>query len=117
MRFRGHRDFTKKPMQINNLPGTNTETDFANAVFACHCIISDPIRGQAQEPRRLITISRDTVMATTLSTLQDWVDAVAQSTQPENVHWCDGGNAENARLIEMMTGTGDLIAHTICTPG
>jgi len=48
-------------------------------------------------------------MATTLSTLQEWVDAVADLTQPENIHWCDGSDAENTRLIELMTDSGDLI--------
>ena len=48
-------------------------------------------------------------MPTTLSTLQEWVDKVAELTQPDNVHWCDGSEAENARLIEAMTASGDLL--------
>jgi phosphoenolpyruvate carboxykinase (GTP) len=48
-------------------------------------------------------------MTTKLSTLQDWVDCVAQLTQPQQIHWCDGSDAENTRLIEVMTRSGDLI--------
>jgi phosphoenolpyruvate carboxykinase (GTP) len=48
-------------------------------------------------------------MSTTLASLQEWVDAVAALTQPDQVHWCDGSDAENARLVEGMLGTGDLI--------
>jgi phosphoenolpyruvate carboxykinase (GTP) len=48
-------------------------------------------------------------MTTKLSTLQDWVDAVAQLTQPENIHWCDGSDAENDRLIAAMNESGDLL--------
>ncbi len=48
-------------------------------------------------------------MTTTMSTLQEWVDAVAELTQPENVHWCDGSDSENTRLIREMTQSGDLL--------
>ncbi|RLA26544.1 MAG: hypothetical protein DRQ63_07980, partial [Gammaproteobacteria bacterium] len=41
-------------------------------------------------------------MTTKLSALQEWVDAVAHLTQPENVHWCDGSDAENDRLVAAM---------------
>jgi len=48
-------------------------------------------------------------MTTKLSALQEWVDAVAQLTQPENVHWCDGSDAENDSLVEAMNESGDLL--------
>jgi phosphoenolpyruvate carboxykinase (GTP) len=48
-------------------------------------------------------------MTTRLAALQDWVDSVARLTQPENIHWCTGSEAEYKRLINQMTMTGDLI--------
>ena len=48
-------------------------------------------------------------MTTKLSALQEWVDAVAHLTQPENVHWCDGSDAENDRLVAAMNESGDLL--------
>jgi phosphoenolpyruvate carboxykinase (GTP) len=48
-------------------------------------------------------------MTSKLSALREWVDTVAELTQPAKIHWCDGSDGENARLIMEMTGTGDLI--------
>lgn len=47
-------------------------------------------------------------MTTTLKSLQEWVDSVAELTQPDNIHWCDGGEAENDRLTAEMCATGTL---------
>jgi len=48
-------------------------------------------------------------MTSTLSVLQDWVDQVAELTQPDKIHWCDGSEAEYQRLINQMCQSGDLI--------
>jgi len=48
-------------------------------------------------------------MTTTFSELQDWVDSVAKLTQPESIHWCNGSDAENKRLINEMQRSGDLL--------
>jgi phosphoenolpyruvate carboxykinase (GTP) len=48
-------------------------------------------------------------MSTKLESLKKWVDDVARLTQPDAIHWCDGSDAENDRLIELMLGTGDLV--------
>ena len=48
-------------------------------------------------------------MNTSNFSLSTWVDAVAQLTQPARVHWCDGSEAENARLIETMIAAGELL--------
>src|SRR5262249_32948837 len=40
--------------------------------------------------------------------LEQWVDEVAAVTQPKGIHWCDGSEAENSRLIEEMLGSGTL---------
>jgi phosphoenolpyruvate carboxykinase (GTP) len=50
----------------------------------------------------------ETNMTTTLSELKEWVDSVAARTQPDNIHWCDGGEAENRSLIEEMCESGVL---------
>ena len=47
-------------------------------------------------------------MTTTLSELQEWVDSVAARTQPDNIHWCDGSEAESQSLIEAMCESGVL---------
>ena len=51
----------------------------------------------------------ETSMTTTLSALQDWVDQVAKLTQPEDIHWCNGSDAEYKRLVNQMCRSGDLI--------
>jgi len=38
------------------------------------------------------------------------VDEVARKTRPDRVVWCDGSDAENARLVEGMLADGTLIA-------
>jgi phosphoenolpyruvate carboxykinase (GTP) len=48
-------------------------------------------------------------MTTRLAVLQDWVDSVARLTQPEDIHWCSGSDAEYKRLINQMTASGELI--------
>src|SRR5262249_43134291 len=42
------------------------------------------------------------------SALKSWVDEVAALTKPSAVHWCDGSEAENARLIDEMLASGTL---------
>ena len=48
-------------------------------------------------------------MSTRLAALQDWVDAVAALTRPDRIHWCDGSEAELAKLTRLMVDRGDLI--------
>ncbi|HMB43162.1 MAG TPA: phosphoenolpyruvate carboxykinase, partial [Luteimonas sp.] len=48
-------------------------------------------------------------MSSQLAALTQWVDSVAKLTQPDAIHWCDGSDAENAKLVDLMLGTGDLI--------
>lgn len=47
-------------------------------------------------------------MTTTLPALKDWVESVSRLTQPDHVHWCDGSNAENEHLIQLMCDSGVL---------
>lgn len=44
-----------------------------------------------------------------LAALNAWVAEVAALTQPDAIHWCDGSDAENARLIAQMQADGTLI--------
>ncbi len=48
-------------------------------------------------------------MSTTLASLKQWVDDVARLTQPERIQWCDGSDAENQALVDLMLATGDLV--------
>ena len=48
-------------------------------------------------------------MTSRLASLNQWVEQVAAQTRARHVHWCDGSDAENQRLIDAMLETGDLI--------
>jgi phosphoenolpyruvate carboxykinase (GTP) len=47
-------------------------------------------------------------MTTTLPALQEWVDSVAAHTRPDSIHWCDGSEAENRKLVDEMCASGVL---------
>jgi GTP-dependent phosphoenolpyruvate carboxykinase len=47
-------------------------------------------------------------MTSKLSALQDWVDEVADHTQPNEIHWCNGSDAEFQQLVDEMTVSGTL---------
>jgi phosphoenolpyruvate carboxykinase (GTP) len=49
-------------------------------------------------------------MNTRLQALSDWVAEVAELTQPERIHWCDGSEAEYRTFISEMLESGDLIS-------
>ena len=49
-------------------------------------------------------------MRSQLPELNTWIHTYASLTEADQVHWCDGSDEENARLVKMMLGTGDLIA-------
>ncbi|MGA9423067.1 MAG: phosphoenolpyruvate carboxykinase (GTP) [Rhodanobacteraceae bacterium] len=49
-------------------------------------------------------------MASTLETLNRWVEEVARLTRPDRIHWCDGSDAESRDLTDLMLANGDLIA-------
>jgi phosphoenolpyruvate carboxykinase (GTP) len=48
-------------------------------------------------------------MTSRLEELNSWIHTYAELTEAESVHWCDGSDEENAALIKMMLGTGDLL--------
>jgi phosphoenolpyruvate carboxykinase (GTP) len=52
---------------------------------------------------------RGTPMASSLESLQQWVNDVAAMTRPERVHWCDGSDGEYRSLVQQMLRTGELI--------
>jgi phosphoenolpyruvate carboxykinase (GTP) len=43
--------------------------------------------------------------------LEKWVEETSRLTQPKDVVWCDGSEAENQRLVEQMVADGTL--HTL----
>jgi phosphoenolpyruvate carboxykinase (GTP) len=49
------------------------------------------------------------MMSSQLPALERWVESVAALTRPARIHWCDGSEAEYARLVEGMLETGDLV--------
>ncbi|MEO6065391.1 MAG: phosphoenolpyruvate carboxykinase (GTP) [Lysobacterales bacterium] len=48
-------------------------------------------------------------MTSQLAALNEWVAAVAELTQPDRIHWCDGSEAEDRELKAQMVARGDLI--------
>ena len=48
-------------------------------------------------------------MTTNFKELQTWVDEVAKHTGAQQVHWCDGSDAEYGQLVQLMLDRGDLI--------
>jgi phosphoenolpyruvate carboxykinase (GTP) len=48
-------------------------------------------------------------MSSKLEALNRWVADVAALTEPDHIHWCDGSEAENDRLVELMLESGDLV--------
>lgn len=47
-------------------------------------------------------------MTTSLTALQNWVEAVAARTCPDNIHWCTGSDKEYQDLIDTMVADGTL---------
>jgi phosphoenolpyruvate carboxykinase (GTP) len=47
--------------------------------------------------------------ATTNQKLISWVNEMAALCQPERIHWCDGSDAENQRLCDLMVKSGTFI--------
>ncbi|HHT98387.1 MAG TPA: phosphoenolpyruvate carboxykinase (GTP) [Clostridiales bacterium] len=45
-------------------------------------------------------------MTTTNHKLLDWVQEMADMCQPDKIHWCDGSQEENDRLLEEMVESG-----------
>ncbi len=48
-------------------------------------------------------------MKSQLASLNEWVDGVAEHTGAREVHWCDGSEQENRRLINLMLESGELV--------
>lgn len=40
--------------------------------------------------------------------LVNWVNEIAALTKPTNIHWCDGSETENQKLIDLMIASGTL---------
>jgi len=49
-------------------------------------------------------------MSSKLDALNAWVAEVAELTQPDAIHWCDGSEAERNVLVSMMLERGELLA-------
>ncbi len=47
-------------------------------------------------------------MNVTNKKLLAWVAEIADLTQPESIHWCDGSAEENQKLLDLMVGKGIL---------
>src|SRR6478609_5201239 len=51
----------------------------------------------------------ETAAPTTHARLRAWVDEVAELTQPDAIHWCDGSDAEWKRLTSDLVASGTLV--------
>jgi phosphoenolpyruvate carboxykinase (GTP) len=50
------------------------------------------------------------IVTSKLEALNRWVEDAVRLTRPDKVHWCDGSEAENRALIDLMLASGELIA-------
>ncbi len=50
-----------------------------------------------------------TMMSTTNTKLNVWVDEVAQLTQPESIHWCTGSEEEWNQITQELIEKGTMI--------
>jgi hypothetical protein len=50
-----------------------------------------------------------TDLSTAVRGLHVWVDEIAALTKPDAIHWCDGSEAENTRLCELLVEGGTFI--------
>jgi len=46
---------------------------------------------------------------TTLPELSNWVSEIASHCNPDQIHWCDGSEAEYFSFIDQMVTTGDIV--------
>jgi phosphoenolpyruvate carboxykinase (GTP) len=42
------------------------------------------------------------------SAVEQWVEEVARTTRPDNIHWCDGSDAETERLTQLLLSKREL---------
>ncbi len=56
----------------------------------------------------MVPIPTHNTMKVNNKKLLDWVAQIADLTQPENIHWCDGSDAENQALCDLMVRRGIL---------
>lgn len=56
-----------------------------------------------------MTLTATTTAPTTHSALLEWVDEVAELTQPDAIHWCDGSEAEWISLTDQLVAGGTLV--------
>ncbi|WP_434995874.1 phosphoenolpyruvate carboxykinase (GTP) [Arthrobacter sp. Ld5] len=61
------------------------------------------------EPVRLLTVDTPSTAPTTHKALLAWVEEVRQLTQPDDVVWVDGSEAENRRLTDGLVASGTFV--------
>jgi phosphoenolpyruvate carboxykinase (GTP) len=86
---------------------------FHNAIFYCHFwfYFIDPyfsplvLGKQTQKTGRIMKIAEHKAVNAALKT---WVEEIASLTKPSDIHWCDGSDAENQMLMDLMVQKGTL---------
>lgn len=56
----------------------------------------------------MVPIPTHNTMKVTNKKLLDWVAQIADLTQPDSIHWCDGSDEENKALCDLMVSKGVL---------
>src|SRR3978361_1567078 len=72
-----------------------------------------PLRRSALDPEEFRPVST-TAPPTTNQKLVEWVDEIAQLTQPDDIHWCDGSAEEYDALCQTLAQA--LPTDSVATP-
>ena len=68
------------------------------------------IGGGRESRQRLAAEARMGLGGRSMKPVERWVEQVAATLRPDRVAWCDGSEAENARLVDQMLADGTLHA-------
>ena len=64
------------------------------------------MRVQTKKGSTVTSTPTATTAPTSHAALRDWVDEIAALAKPDAVHWCDGSEAENQQMVDLLIAAG-----------